>query len=958
MLCCVTLYAETIHVPNPGDLKEALMDADFQNTQLKITGTLNGADLKAIHDADGRLAKVTDLDLSETTFTSSDDCYATYKTDAGSGWGLEYTSFYYSETCKIDTTHSTTMTGIGVYSISVYSNNLAGLFIGNTTYQKVSLPKTMNKIGLGIFMDSSVKTATLPSAYTEIEPRAFQSSSIPEIVLPSTCKTIGYKAFYQSIISNINMENVTKLGARTFAYSNIKGNVKLGKLKEVPVGCFSNCHITSIELQEGLEYIGGEAFYLPSSEQINFVSVTVPKSIQYVGANAFPENSYGSFEAYDGVYYIGRAAYAFRLDAANKTALKFKDGTIGISSNLAYSNSKPSTSLVSLEFPSSVRIIGDGVFENYTKLETVNLPEDLDELGIEAFKGCKALKNITIPKSLQAIELGTFEGCESLKEIALPENLHRIGSYAFKGSGITTFTIGENVEEIGSDVLADCKSLLSLRVDAKTMTYHTWLECPVVEKITFGPKVSYIGYNFMAGQTSLIKVIFEEDENDTTTLVIENNAFTGSSNLKIASLPRRLTSVGSSAFNGIKEISSLRLEYGKPEYAKNAFDNIEHIGELYYDASSTLGYDFSSKTRIDKIVVGTHVAEVRNVFKNNDNLTSVIFESRKGIDDVRGLKIERGTFDNCNISNVVFPEYNDDVAEDVKMEIRGFNNNPITELKMPDNVETRIYGAFNNCQIENVYLGNNTKSISEDPFGYEGSFAGNKLKWVDIPPSVYWVGVHSFDAEYLIAHNSENNYFSPTKSDEKYTMNILCPINFVKHNMESYVDTTVARIVGYSVDIQEHSLTLKVGEKLQLHPVFTTDAEMVDLPELKYTWKAESADSAITVDENGVVTALKATNKYSGVRVGISYEPNIYCSSIGILVDEPTNIDNVYANSVRVDVCNGYVVISGANDNSIVDVYTLGGQCVRTTFDKLIRGLASGIYVVAVDGQKYKIMIP
>ena len=91
--------------------------ARFNGTQLKITGTLNGADLAAIHAADGRLANVTELDLSEVSLVASDDCYATYKTDAYDCY-LEYSSFYYSETCKRDSSHYSTMLGTGVTEIA------------------------------------------------------------------------------------------------------------------------------------------------------------------------------------------------------------------------------------------------------------------------------------------------------------------------------------------------------------------------------------------------------------------------------------------------------------------------------------------------------------------------------------------------------------------------------------------------------------------------------------------------------------------------------------------------------------------------------------------------------------------------------------------------------------------------------------------------------------------------
>lgn len=505
ILYCFPLWSETIHVSTPGDLREALMDADFNGTQLKITGTLNGADLAIIHAADGRLKNVTELDLSEVNFKASDDCYATYRTDVHDGY-LEYSSFYYSETCKRDSSHYTTMLGTGVTKIAVYGNNLAGLFAGNETYKNIVLPKSLNKIGFAMFDGSAIPNVSLPPALTEIEEKAFSGAKLSEVTLPASCKTIGDEAFAYSNLTSINLDHVTKLGQTSFSSTKLQGDIKLGELTEVPDYCFygcalssvtlqkglkkigiyafENCQMKSVSLPEGLEYIGSYAFNSSSLQ-----SVDVPSSINYVGREAFNKNCYASFELVDGIYYIGHSAYDVANDISSQTSLKFREGTIGISENLYTLTDQQKEMIVSLVMPSSVRMIGDpedslfwskrGTFQSYENLETVVLPDGLQTIEGKTFEGCKSLKSINIPNSLKKIGERAFWHCESLKNVTLPQGLQHIGRSAFEYSGITSINLGENIRYIDYDAFANCTSLLSMRIDMPDWenSFSGWNTC-------------------------------------------------------------------------------------------------------------------------------------------------------------------------------------------------------------------------------------------------------------------------------------------------------------------------------------------------------------------------------------------------------------------------------------------------------------------------------------------------
>lgn len=519
--------------------------------------------------------------------------------------------------------------------------------------------------------------------------------------------------------------------------------------------------------------------------------------------------------------------------------------------------------------------------------------------------------------------------------------MQHIGRSAFEYSGITSINLGENIRYIDYDAFANCTSLLSMRIDMPDWE-NSFLDGTPIEKIVFGPKVSNIRFKFMSERTSLIKVIFEEDENITTPLVIGEEAFYKCSNLKIPSLPHRLAKVGDCAFYGIKEITSLYLGQNITKIdGSNAFADIKQIGEVYYDIDKNC----FTGSGINKITIGTHVTGLGNSFDNNSKLTTVIFESRKGIKDPQGLDIS--SFNNCGITKIVFPEYDKDLPREMSLIVdRGFNNNPIKELKMPDAINTWIENSFRNCQLEKVYLGDNTYNIGDS------SFVGNKLKWLDIPPSVYWLD--GVDAEYLFAHNS----FRIPRNGKKYKNNILCPTK-CKKDFEDWIDKDVAHIIGYDLKFQESSLEMKVGEKQQLHPIFTTEEDLPSLPEIKYAWMS-SIPEEVSIDENGIVTALKKS-RYAHIFADVSYLPiRFYHSYVNVCVDESTGIDNVQSNGsdIKVKAQHGEIVISGAKDNSKVRIYSLDGQNVRTTQEKSIAGLASGIYIVSVENQKFKVMLP
>lgn len=114
----------------------------------------------------------------------------------------------------------------------------------------------------------------------------------------------------------------------------------------------------------------------------------------------------------------------------------------------------------SVEFPDSLRIIGEGAFSHCdklksikfgngiekigsqnddegcffaycTELEEIEFPPSLKYLGQNAFYGCKNLKRVRFNNGLMVIDKDAFNYCTNLKEVTLPYSLQEIGWHNF-----------------------------------------------------------------------------------------------------------------------------------------------------------------------------------------------------------------------------------------------------------------------------------------------------------------------------------------------------------------------------------------------------------------------------------------------------------------------------------------------------------------------------------------------
>lgn len=122
------------------------------------------------------------------------------------------------------------------------------------------------------------------------------------------------------------------------------------------------------------------------------------------------------------------------------------------------------TGLKNVKSPEGLMSIGTSAFEGST-VETINFPGSLRAIGEKAFYECYCLKEVELPYAVRRIEPQTFANCEKLQSVILPTQLNVIEAWAFQNCDkLTELHIPPMVESIGNEAFTGCTNLKDLYV--------------------------------------------------------------------------------------------------------------------------------------------------------------------------------------------------------------------------------------------------------------------------------------------------------------------------------------------------------------------------------------------------------------------------------------------------------------------------------------------------------------
>lgn len=113
-----------------------------------------------------------------------------------------------------------------------------------------------------------------------------------------------------------------------------------------------------------------------------------------------------------------------------------------------------------VNFPDSIRLIGDYAFYGFQGLESLSLPETVEKIGKYAFYGCGNVAFIDFSNHIKSIGERAFGECINIHSLVIPDSVSSIGKGAFyKCIQLKELTIGSGVANIEERAFWGCDKL-------------------------------------------------------------------------------------------------------------------------------------------------------------------------------------------------------------------------------------------------------------------------------------------------------------------------------------------------------------------------------------------------------------------------------------------------------------------------------------------------------------------
>lgn len=648
--------------------------SNLNNLNLSSFNTANVTDMNSMFM---ECSNLTDLDLSS------------FNTDNVTDMRQMFSAC--NNLIRLDLSSFNTANVTNMRYIFYHCGNLTDLRLGNFNFMNLTTAE-------GMFMKCS--------SLTDLDLRNFDTRNVTDM----EDLFLGCSSLTSLDLSSFNTANVTNMHGMFSGCSSLT-NINLGSFDTRNVtdmrGMFSGCSsLTNLSLSN---------FDTHSIKQ-NFTDIN--PSTRGLDGMFSSCSSLSYLEFPDNITYIGLGAFS------------------------------GCNSLRSITIPNSVEFICERAFYECKNLTSVILPDSITNIGEEAFDGCVSLSNIELPQNVTDIGDSAFSGCTSLSNIELPENVTNIGDWAFSGCAISSIVIPDGVTYISRYMFCECENLSSVELPNSVTYIGEWAfsACDKLRSIELPNGVTSIGeyafwrdYNknsymesigIPVSVTDIGNCAFDgcylgnvyyggyEDNWKEINIGDVNDGLTNATIHYASTEPQTIDGVLRSCddckinWKCTYKPSSNGPRSGRLEISVDKFGTEEEL-YLYNETGEAFPWEIEPynipKSAISTLIIsGNSKKKLRiptNAFKGYSNLYAAAFSNVSGVDS--------GAFEDCKaLEHLSFMNGSDPVF----IGSSAFKNCYLTQIELPDNLQSIGAEAFQNTSLKTIFLGSNIKEIGKDAF--------------------------------------------------------------------------------------------------------------------------------------------------------------------------------------------------------------------------------------------------
>ena len=269
----------------------------------------------------------------------------------------------------------------------------------------------------------------------------------------------------------------------------------------------------------------------------------------------------------------------------------------------------------------------------------IQFDSDVTKIGDRAFYEC-GITSITIPESVNTIGSSAFNRCLSLTRITIPDNVTSIGESAFYYcSSLTSLTLGKGVTAIGYSAFRECTGELIINCNIPSVDSSSGVfSGSKFKSVTIGDGVTTIGATAFYNCSSLTSVTIG---NSVTS--IGATAFHNCSSLTSVTIGNSVTSIGDWAFDGCSNLTSISIPCSVTTIGESAFNCFGLTSVKITDISAWCKIDFET-------IASNPLNNKANLYLNSELVTELVIPS-----DI--TEIKPYAFYSCkSLTSVTIPE--------------------------------------------------------------------------------------------------------------------------------------------------------------------------------------------------------------------------------------------------------------------------------------------------------------